>query len=169
MIASSRHPLVVAVFPNVRGFAFVLFEGPFALADWGIIRVRSAEKNRECIRRASQLLGQYRPTILVLQDMSERGTARSRRIRELNEALEVLAETQDIRTCFYSRDHVRQNAFEQGVVSRQAMAERIARHIPMLERFVPPVRKRWMTEDPRMALFEAVGLALTFYRMQAAK
>jgi len=162
----SRHALVLGIFPNVRGFAFVLFEGPFALADWGVIRIRHAEKNRACVQRVSQLFGQYQPAVVVLQDMSETGTRRSHRIRDLNAAIEVLAETQDIRTAFYSRAQVRQNAFEDGVVSRQAMAELIAKHIPMLERFVPPIRKRWMTEDPRMALFEAAGLVLAFYRGQ---
>ena len=102
----------------------------------------------------------------MLQDMTEGGTQRASRIRELNDAIELLAETQGIVVATFSRLQVRQNFADQGLRSRQAMSEAIAKNIPMLRRFVPPIRKLWMTEDPKMALFEAIGLILTLYHLQ---
>ncbi|WP_156527887.1 hypothetical protein [Bradyrhizobium stylosanthis] len=43
-------------------------------------------------------------------------------------------------------------------------AERIAKHIPAFEQYVPPPRKPWMSEDRRMGLFDAAALALTFFQ-----
>jgi hypothetical protein len=159
----SRHSLVLGIFPNTRGFAFALFEGPLAPVDWGVVRIRGSDKNRKCIARIAKLFGQYQPDILVLQDISATGTWRSARIRELNEAIETLAETQDIGVVKFTRTDVRNNFVNQGFQSRYAMAEAIANNIPMLRRFVPPVRKLWMTEDPKVALFESIGLILTWY------
>lgn len=164
MRQASRHGLVLGIFPNTRGFAFALFEGPLAPVDWGIIRIRGKNKNRRCLRRIARLFGQYAPDVVVLQDMSEGGTQRARRIRSRNEAIEVLAGTQDIQIFTYSRSRVRQCFAMNGLRSRHAMAEAIAKHIPMFKRFLPPVRKIWMTEDPRIGLFEAIGLILVFYQ-----
>ena len=43
------------------------------------------------------------------------------------------------------------------------MAELIAQRIPAFERYVPPPRKPWMSEDARMGLFDAAGLGLVFF------
>ncbi len=167
MKAASKHTLVLGIFPNTRGFAFALFEGPLAPVDWGIVRIREKQKNRRCIERISQLFGRSSPDILLLQDMDEPRAHRAARVRDLNEAISVLAETQGIHTLAYSRARVRRCLDAQGFRIRHQMAEAIGKHIPMLKRFVPPQRKLWMAEDPRMALFEAVGLVLTFYQSQA--
>jgi hypothetical protein len=42
----------------------------------------------------------------------------------------------------------------------------IAKHIPAFERYIPPPRKPWMSEDPRMGLFDAVALGLVFFQEQ---
>ena len=36
-------------------------------------------------------------------------------------------------------------------------------HIPAFEAFLPEPRKWWNSEDPRMGLFDAAALALTFF------
>jgi hypothetical protein len=131
--------------------------------------VSAPAKNRECLVRISCLFGRCSPDIVVLQDMDERRARRAQRIRELNDAIEALAETQGIQVVSYSRSHVRHCFGEQGFQTRYQMAEAIGRHIPMLHRFVPPARKYWMNEDRRMPLFEAVGLVLTFYQSQVAE
>lgn len=162
----SRHRLVLGIYPNTRGFAFALFEGPLAPVNWGVIEIRGKNKNKRCIRRIAVMFGRYEPDALVLQDMSDRGTHRARRIRNLNEAIEVLAETQGIRMFAYSRARVRQCFENHRLTSKQSVAEAIAKHIPMFERFVPPLRKIWMSEDSRMGIFDAVAIVLTFYQSQ---
>jgi hypothetical protein len=164
---SRRHyNLVLAVYPNARGFAFGLFEGPLAPADWGVVEVRGEHRNRECVRRIGSIFGLYQPEALVLQDMAGRATQRGRRIRELNEAIGVLAETQGIPIFAYSRAQML-SCFEYlGSPTKDRIAEVIAKHVPTFERYLPPIRKIWKSEDSRMGLFDAAALALTFYQKQ---
>jgi Holliday junction resolvasome RuvABC endonuclease subunit len=153
----------MGIFPSSRGFGFSLLEGPLSPVAWGIVRIRSARRNRHCIARIARLFGRYSPDVVVLQDMDDPRARRARRIRDLNEAIQVLAETQGIPVVTYSRSRVRHCFGADGFRTRYQMAEAIGRHIPMLERFVPPIRKYWETEHRRMPLFEAVGLVLTYY------
>jgi len=51
-----------------------------------------------------------------------------------------------------------------GVTNKRQLAEAIAARIPAFERYLPPPRKPWMSEDSRMNLFDAAALALTFFQ-----
>lgn len=165
MKPSRRHILVLGIYPNARGFAFALFEGSLSPCDWGIFRPhRRKHMNKNCLKRFSALLTRYEPDALVLQDMSAEGTLRARRVRRLNEAMANWAETQGVHVITYSRMQVRACFEAEGLATKQAIAETIARHIPMLERFVPPPRKPWQAEHPRMGIFDAAALVATFYR-----
>jgi len=164
MTSRKRYDLVLAVYPNTRGFAFVLFEGPLSPVDWGVIEVRGKDRMRQCLRRIGSIFGQYAPDALILQNMSEGGTRRARRIRGLNEAIEVLAGTQDIPVFAYSRAQVREIFARVGLFTKHGIAQSIARQISAFERLVPPPRKIWKSEDVRMGLFDAAALVLTFFQ-----
>jgi hypothetical protein len=69
----------------------------------------------------------------------------------------------------YSRAEVRDAFAYAGQVDKQSLAELIAKHIPAFERYIPPPRKAWMSEDRRMGIFDAVALGLVFYRMQESQ
>jgi hypothetical protein len=162
----ARHTCILSVYANARGFGFALFEGHLAPVDWGIVEVRGENRNRECVGRVSVLLGRYEPAVLVIRDISRRVP---RRIRNLNEAIIALAETQGISIFVYSRAQVRQCFEYLGTPTKQYIAEVIAKHIPAFERYVPPVRKIWKSEDSRMGLFDAAALALTFFQKQGGE
>ncbi len=71
------------------------------------------------------------------------------RITDLNAEIAELAESRGIPVHAYSRDQVRA-AFEYlGCGNKQGLAEVIAKHIPVFERYVPPPRKPWMSERTR--------------------
>lgn len=159
-----RHTLVLAIYPYTRGFAFVIFEGPLAPYDWGLVEARGDDKNAACIVRARKLLQQYQPDVLVLQKMGKKATRRGARIVRLNERLLTLAADLKIRCVTFSRDEVQQTFNYLGVVNKQIVAETLARHIPALEQYLPPPRKLWRAEDPRMSLFEAAALVWKFFQ-----
>ena len=158
-----RYAFVLAIYVNTRGFAFVLFEGALAPVDWSVRELRGPRKHARCIARIVTLLDQYLPDVLVLQDTSAQGTLRARRIVKLNEAIAALAEVRGLPVYVYSRDKVREAFARFGVTNKQHLAEVIAKHIPAFERYVPPPRKPWKSEDARMGLFDAAALALTFF------
>ena len=167
MKARARYNLVLAVYPSARGFAFVAFEGPFSPIDWSAREIRGRHKNQHCLISVSSLLERFRPDVLVLQDTSSTGTRRAHRLRELNTEIRDLAEERGIPVFAYTRAQVREAFAPFGLTTKHFIAETIAKHIPAFDRYVPPPRKPWMSEDPRMAVFDAVALALTFLRSTA--
>jgi hypothetical protein len=91
MIHRRRYDLLLAVYPQSRGFAFALFESWLSPVDWGIHEVRGPRKNAQCLARINSLLELHMPDIIVLQDMSNHGTRRVPRIQELNRRIAELA------------------------------------------------------------------------------
>jgi hypothetical protein len=53
-----------------------------------------------------------------------------------------------------------------GFSNKKSLAEFIAKRIPTFRRYVPPARKLWKPENPRMGLFDAAALALIFFQGQ---
>jgi hypothetical protein len=164
MISRRRYDLVFAIYPQSRGFAFVLFQGRLAPVDWGVFEARGANKNARCLMRIASLLALHTPDVLVLQDMSERGTHRVRRIQELNRRAAELADQRGVRVKTYSRAQVVEYFLQKGVTTKQRIAETIAKHIPAFNLYVPPARRPWMSENARMGIFDATALAWMFFR-----
>jgi hypothetical protein len=163
MTWAGRYKLVAAIHLNSRGFGFVLFEGPLAPLDWGAAEARGKEKRETLLARVDALFARYQPNVIVLQDMSEGGTHRPHRIRRLNEAIVEIAERYGLPVLFFSRAEVRQCFAYLGAVTKDTIAGGIAKRIPAFERFLPPPRKTWKSEDARMGIFDAAALALTLF------
>jgi LmbE family N-acetylglucosaminyl deacetylase len=164
-----REQLVLAFYPNTRGFAFVLFEGPFAPVDWGLVRLRGAEKNRTGVARLAELLSRQRPDVVLLEDMFDGNSRRHDRIRDLNAAAQEAASRAGIECIHYSQKQVHAQFVELGAPKRYARAAFIARRIPEFQRLrlLPPPRKVWNSESARMAIFDAAALAITFFEEMA--
>jgi hypothetical protein len=155
--------LVFAIYLNTRGFAFVLFEDHLLPFDWGLCETRGPRKHQRCLARVVRILDRYQPDFVVLRDMPTKNT-RAPWIANLNKSICEKARGRQIAVRSYSRDQVRDVFEGAGVANKQSMAELIAKHIPAFERYVPPARKPWMSEDPRMGLFDAAALAFVFYQ-----
>jgi hypothetical protein len=168
MNIARRYNLVLAIYPTSRGFAYALFEGALSPVDWGIARRSGKRRNERCLRLIAALFLRYEPDLLVLQDTSSAGTLRSKRTQDLNSAISEMAERHGMPVRCYSRVRVRLAFDHLKSPSKQAIAESIAKHIPAFERYVPRPRKRHVPEDTRMNLFDAVALALTFFRSEAS-
>jgi len=162
-----RYEWVLSIYATARGFGFVLFEGtqPF---DWGVKEVRGEDRNESCLQNIARLLEQYEPQALVLRDITDT-TRQVRRIRKLNAAIEALAEARGIPVFTYSRVEIRRCFGHLGPATKHTIAEAIARHIPAFERYLPPMRTAWMSEDARMALFDAASLALVFFQIEGGR
>jgi hypothetical protein len=152
-----RPELVLAVYPNARGLAFVLFEGPNALVDWGISELRRGERHDRCIRFVEVLLEKRRPDILVLRDMPGGPNA------EFDRRFVDLAKRNKIPAVRISRRAVRLAFSSLGRATRYAIVSEIIRRMPVFASFDPGRRKIWNGEDRRMGLFDATALTMTFF------
>jgi hypothetical protein len=164
MRQAGQHGLILSLYINTRGFAFVVFDGHFSPFDWGIREMRGSRKRKGCLTRVTQIVDQYAPDVLVIQNTSEHGTQRAPWITALNASIAAFAKDSDIPVFAYSRDQVRAAFERHGCPNKHRLAELIAKHIPALERYVPPPRKPWMSEDRRMGLFDAAALGLVFFK-----
>jgi hypothetical protein len=165
----TRHDLVMSVFPNARGIAHVVFEGPDSPVDWGICDPRGSRRKHQAIRLIGKLVDRYSPDVIILRDRAGVRSGRNWRYAALVDALETFAKQKKISIARYSRDEVRQSFDSLGSPTRYAIVQAIAKQLPIFETYVPPIRKIWKAEDRRMGMFDAAALALTFYRRQNAR
>lgn len=159
----SRQRYVLAIYPNSRGFGFVVLEGQLAPVDWGAREVHGGAKNENCLGRIARLMDRYRPDLIVLRDTSDVQAAGVTRIRALNRGIELLAESRGIAAAFYSRQQVRAYFSHFEAFTKRQIALVIAHHIPAFERLVPRIRKPWTSEDARMGIFDAAALAFRHF------
>jgi hypothetical protein len=155
--------IVLAIYPTTRGIAFALMKSPLAPIDWGIKGAQGRDKNASFLQRVAALLDANQPDVIVLEDPTSPRLRRSARIERLTRAIETLAHDQAIDVRRYSRSEVQACFGRFGARTRYEIPMAIATRVPAFERFLPPIRKLWMSEDARMGIFCAAALALTYY------
>lgn len=158
---AERDRVILAFYPNARGFAHVVFEGPLSPVDWGISDVpRRKGRLDTYARRLSVLIGRYRPDLVVLREGS--GGGENSGTRAWVKTAKALAGSGGIPTVTLSRVKIREAFAYLEPPTRYAIAKAIAREIPIFSALLPPVRKIWNGEDRRMGLFDAASLALSY-------
>jgi hypothetical protein len=162
-----KNPLVFAVHATSRGFGYVLFEGPFAPYDWGIVGARG-DKNATCLRRLERLLDRHAPATLLLEAFGKRSSVRSHRIERLYRGLSSLAVNRSIEVLVYNHRDIQACFASVGARTRQEIAEAVGRHIAAFHHQLPSPRQAWQTSDSRMAMFSAAALVLTHYQLGAS-
>jgi hypothetical protein len=155
--------LVLAIYPTTRGFGFVLMTSPLSPVDWGTKEVRGGNKNAQCLAKVAALINAHQPDVIVLEDATAPGSRRALRIRRLSRAISSLAEDQAIDVHNYSRGAMHECFDRFGARTRYEIAMAIAKRIAAFERFLPPPRKLWMSEDVRMSIFNAAALAIVVF------
>jgi hypothetical protein len=66
-------------------------------------------------------------------------------------------------------DDVRQTFRNMGCETRDEIAVALARIFPDLLWKLPPKRRAWQSEHPRMAMFDAIALGLAYWQHQSTK
>jgi Holliday junction resolvasome RuvABC endonuclease subunit len=153
---------ILAVVPTPHGFSFVLFEGPEAPFDWGTKDIRGKQKNAKTLDGVKAILCRYHPEGLILES-TRHGTRRTARIRRLLCMLAHLADTEGITVARYTREDIRACFSSVGAKTKYEIAKAIANQIPAFMHRLPPIRKIWMSEDPRQSLFDAAALGISHY------
>lgn len=153
--------LVMAVFPNARGIAYSILEGPKFAIDWGATDVAAKRRLDTSPPWLSHLIDRYSPDILVVRKGSPR--AGSKRLADLTAAIGELANAKGIAVAMVSRKQVQKAFAHVGSPTRYAIAQEIARKLPAFAPLLPPKRKIWKGENRRMGLFDAAALAFSYF------
>ena len=148
--------------PSTRGLGFAILEGPNRLIDWGVKETKT-DKKRKSLRLIEDLIEQYQPRMLVVEDYESKGSRRCERVGELISDISKLASKRRLSVKRWSRLKVKQAFAETGASNKYKIAVAIANRFPELAPRLPRFRKPWMSEDYRMSIFDAVALALTHF------
>lgn len=159
---TQRQRIVLAVSPSVRGFGFALFEGPRMLIDWGMRYVKK-DKNKKCATKVDELVAEYNPDMLLIEDWAAKGCRRKKRIRRLLRLIERCAKKRSLKTLRYSRRQIQQCFAQFGGKTKFEIAKQLADWLPELRQSLPPKRKAWNSEHPYMAVFDATAWAITHF------
>jgi len=163
--SAKNHKLVLAIDPTTRGFGFAIFEGPQKPINWGVKDIRR-NKNKVCLLKVKELIEFYRPDVIVLEDFAGKGSRRCKRIQILITDIGKLASNNKIKIKSFSQAKIKLFFSQHDAHTKYQIALKIAKWLPVFESRLPPARKPWMSEDYRMAIFDAAGLALTYYYSQ---
>jgi hypothetical protein len=153
---------VLAIDPTSRGFGFVVLEGRDQLIDWGLKSIRR-NKEEATLLAVAELIERYPPDVLVLEDYQHRRCRRRERVRRLLHLLRAVAADRDVVTRLVSVAHVSAYFAAQGATTKYAIAGLLTARFPVLARHRPKIRKAWMSEDERQAIFDAAACALALH------
>lgn len=158
-----RCEVVLSLFPNATGFAYVAFESVLLPIDWGISDCRGKLRDKRALRLIRKIFGSLSPDILVLRDVAGTQQVDNRRLIRLLKGIEQIAEANSIPVVKISRRQVREAFSFVGPPTRYAIAGAIGNGIELFQNLVPPPRKFWQPENRRMGLFDAAAQGMTFF------
>ena len=163
MTISHRGDTVLALYPTTRGIGFVVMQSPLAPIDWGTRDARGKQRNSVCLKKVSSLIETHQPDAIILEDPTAEGSVRPDRIKRLCRSIASMADNQAIDVHVYARTRVQEFFKSYGAKKRYEIATVIATQVAVLERFLPPHRRTWEIENPKMSIFNAAALAMTFF------
>jgi hypothetical protein len=154
---------ILAIAPSTRGFGYCIMEDQTIL-ECGY-KGATGDKNAHSRGKIEKLMKRYLPSTLILQDVNVKvkGCSRAPRIRILHRQLVSLAKTQKCKVVLFSGKKLRASLLGDANGTRHEMAEVLVKKFPELAAKLPPKRRAWESENRRMDLFDAVGLAVVFW------
>ena len=154
---------ILAIAPTARGFGYAVMEGPcriVAFSNKSILK----NKNERTLVWVEKYIRRYEPAVMVLPAVNAADTRRAKRIKQLHQRLVALAAKQNLKVKLITGMKVRERLLGQVKGNKQSLAETLAALFPIeLAPRLPPKRKVWKSEDPRMDIFDAAGLAVAFW------
>lgn len=153
--------LMLAVYPNINGLCYVVFEGNLSSIDWGI---KTARMLKDIIleRESQRLMETFRPAAIVLP-MRRVVSVGAGRLQQVVGSIGMAAKQRGIAVHMYSRADIQRHFDLFGARSKDEIARVIAHVLPEFSQHLPPPRKVWMSEDYRMGLFDAIALAMVHF------
>jgi len=159
---NTNNKIVLALYPNFRGFGYAFLEKPTEPRDCGIVTIRPIN-NKKCLLRIKQFIEYYHPTLIVLQDFKGKHSWKSNRVKKLIDSILGFCQTNNIKVKRYSREQIRFVFSEFQAKSKYEIAKKIVEWLPQFKNKMPEVHKPWMCEDYNMGVFDAVALAITYF------
>ena len=161
---------VLSIAPNKRGFGFAFMRDAETLLNWGTKSTGKGDKNANSLSKMEELISRFQLEALVLPDVSEKGSRRNKRIRRLVRQTATFARRRGLKVKMIGLDSLRLSIFGDGSGNKYARALKISSRFPdELADFLPPERLTGDDEDHRMPIFDAVALALAYFKCKRSR
>ncbi|PZO50461.1 MAG: hypothetical protein DCF16_12995 [Alphaproteobacteria bacterium] len=153
---------VLALAPVSRGLGVFVIDTNGRPIDWRVREVRTKHKNARCQTITDELLDEFQPIALVIEDHRALGARRSQRVGELLDLIAELGAERCLIVARYGFRDVRATLGLPPRANKDAIAAAVAERLPTLFPRVPKPKRIWETEAHSMAIFSAAALALTY-------
>jgi hypothetical protein len=160
---TSKGIRILAIAFSARGFGYCVMEDQNML-ECGYKDVKK-NKNVHPAAKIEKLLRYYVPDVLVLPDVKAevKGHPRASRIKALHRKIVGLTAAQKCKVTLISGKSLRLSLLGNAKGTKHEIAGMIAQKFPELAPKLPPKRQAYDSENGRMDLFDAVGLAVVFW------
>jgi hypothetical protein len=161
LVAAMRAKIIrlIAFEVRPRRIAYVVFETPSYLLDWGI---RSVRLNLPPSAAFTNILKTYHPSVFVLRRVEAGGRRDNPRTKELLSAIQTEAKRLAVTVAFLTERQLELFFRRHGRVTKHQIALAIGEWFPELSAQVPPARKPWQPEHWRTLIFDAVATAAVY-------
>jgi Holliday junction resolvasome RuvABC endonuclease subunit len=120
-------------------------------------------------KRLAVLLKSFCPSaIVVKRERWDRAQTNSH-IKSLAGVMIRVAAAHSVPIFLIDQENVRKTFSNMGCETRDDIAAALARIFPELVWRLPPKRRAWQSEHPRMAMFDAIALGLAYWQHQSIK
>jgi hypothetical protein len=158
---------VLAVDPFSRGVGFAVLEGPEHLIDWGLKTTGRAD-NEKAIRATLALIARFQPDVLAVEDSDAAGSRRGGRVQQLLDRI-VSAKSPRLPVRLVNRSQLSAIGPLPQASTKYGRARLLVECFPELQPSLPRFRKPYMSEDARMAIFDAVSFAVACFPQREPK
>ena len=144
--------------PRRFGYAVLEVNGTRELFDWGVSRAEGRAKD-SAGRRIRRLIDMWQPSFIVVENLPPQ---RARRVRRLIGFIKKEARRGRVPFCAIDPKWIAQALDNPGKLTKFRQASILAQRFPVLQWKLPEPRGPGASEDYRMALFDAIVLALAY-------
>ena len=149
---------------RARWLGFAALDAHSHLLDWGLIFYQRRRLNdlESAKKRLEGLVARIDPSfiVVVLPNLSTHEEIAT--IRFITKSLRSTAAFRSIRIIRLHRSAIRKAFVSHNARSKREIALTLAHGFPELGWKLPPERKIWTKEDPRMAIFDALAGGIAF-------
>jgi len=155
------HPLL-AVYPNMFGFGYALFNQFNQLKSYGMV---THEKNSQevYLKRLRSIISVYKPSVILFPAQQGKFNKKRERVQGLLSHMSMLASEMGVHEIIYSRDEIRSAFDKYEAKTKWEIAQQISTFHPNLIDRCLRFRKDYMKEDYYHGIYDALSLIYTYY------